>query len=96
MRVVAVFTDTPEMLEYRKQHGQAHLDFLRANQSEILVGGGLRDEEGGVYVGGLWIMEVASLARAKAIIEQDPYYVPEFRSYQLKVWGKAFDEYVII
>ncbi|WP_394209057.1 YciI family protein [Enterovibrio calviensis] len=96
MRVVAVFTDIPEMLEHRKQYGQAHLDFLRENQAEILVGGGLRDEEGSDYVGGLWIMEVDSLARAKAIIESDPYYMPAYRTYTLKVWGKAFDEPVVI
>ncbi|WP_028021957.1 YciI family protein [Enterovibrio calviensis] len=96
MRIVAVFTDTPEMLAHRKQHGQAHLDFLKANQSEILVGGGLKDEEGGAFVGGLWIMEVESFARAKAIIESDPYYVPAYRNYTLKLWGKAFDEPVVI
>ena len=72
MRVVTLFTDAPEMLVHCKHYGQAYFDFLRANQSLILLGGGLRNEEGGAYVGGLWAMEVESLERAKTIIEQDP------------------------
>lgn len=96
MRIVCIFADKPEMNEHRKIYGSDHLAYLKENQDEILIGGGLRDEPNGSYVGGMWVLEVESFQRAKELIESDPYYAPELRSYQLKVWGKAFDEPVVL
>lgn len=96
MRLVCFFEDTVEMLEHRKEFGKKHLEYLKENAAEILIGGGLRDKSEDVYVGGLWIMEVKSFERAKELVENDPYYVPEFRKYRLLVWGKAFDEPVVL
>lgn len=96
MRIVCIFTDKPEMNEHRKRYGPDHLAYLKENQDEILIGGGLRDEPNGPYLGDMWVLEVESFQRAKELIESDPYYRPELRTYQLKVWGKAFDEPVVL
>jgi uncharacterized protein YciI len=71
------------------------LAFLEANRAEIPMAGGLRDEQGGPYVGGLWILEVANKERAVALIEQDPYYVAHPRRYRLLAWGKALPQYQV-
>jgi hypothetical protein len=59
---------------------------------EIALAGGLRDEPGAPYVGGLWIMEVASKERAVQLIEGDPFFQAERRPYRLLVWGKALPD----
>lgn len=96
MRLACIFNDKPEMNEHRKKFGSEHLNYLKKHEKEILIGGGFRDLPDGLYVGGMWIMEVDSFERAKHLIENDPYFVPELRSYSLKVWGKAFDEPVVL
>jgi uncharacterized protein YciI len=95
MRWVAIFEDDLGMLEVRRTYGQAHLDYLAANESEILIGGGLRNGPGESFAGGLWVLEVASRERAVELVESDPYYVPALRKYKLFTWGKAFEEKVV-
>lgn len=92
MRWVAIFTDTPAMLAVRAQWGQAHLDYLAQHLDAIVLAGGCRHEEGGDYIGGLWVLEVPSRARAVELIEQDPYFVHGARQYTLRTWGKAFED----
>lgn len=92
MRWVAIFTDTPAMLSVRAQWGAAHLDYLARHLDEIVLAGGCRDDEGGDYIGGMWVLEVSSRARAVTLIEQDPYFVHGARSYALRTWGKAFED----
>jgi len=89
MRFVVMFEDSPAMLEVRRAREPDHLRFLEEHQAEILMAGGLREQHGGPYVGGLWVLEVESRARAVELIERDPYYAPCPRKYQLLVWGKA-------
>ncbi|MCE2970420.1 MAG: YciI family protein [Burkholderiales bacterium] len=89
MRYVVIFEDSPAMRAVREQHEPAHLAYLEANRDEIPMAGGLRGEHGGVYVGGLWVFEVASKARAVELIEADPYFVACPRAYRLLAWGKA-------
>jgi uncharacterized protein YciI len=89
MRLVAIFDDLPEMQSIRSERENQHFEYLRKHQDEILIAGGLRDDPGRPYVGGLWVLEVESKDRAIALIEDDPYYVPSCRSYRLLLWGKA-------
>ena len=89
MRFVVLFEDSPAMLEVRRAREPDHLRFLEEHHAEIPMAGGLREQHGGPYVGGLWVFEVESRARAVELIEQDPYYVAYPRKYQLLVWGKA-------
>lgn len=92
MRWVAIFEDTPAMAGVRQRLEPAHLQFLRAHADEIVLAGGLRDEPGGAYRGGLWVFEVASKQRAVQLIEADPYQRAEPRPYRLQVWGKALPD----
>lgn len=96
MRIACIFSDKPEMNNHRKLFGSDHLQYLSDHETEILIGGGLRNEPDGNYVGGMWILEVDSFERAKELVENDPYFVPELRSYELKIWGKAFDKPVVL
>jgi uncharacterized protein YciI len=96
MRWIAFFTDTPDMMEIRKERQDVHLEYLKTNASEILIAGGCREAPDAAYIGGLWILEVATKERAIALIENDPYFIPSYRTYQLLIWGKAFAEKFVV
>jgi uncharacterized protein YciI len=96
MRYVAIFEDSPEMLLIRKARSEQHIAYLKEHRNEILIGGGLREEPGGVFVGGMWIFEVESRERAVSLIENDPYFESAYRTYRLLVWGKALPEPVLL
>lgn len=96
MRYVALFEDTPAMMAVRAAREAAHLAYLREHADEIRIAGGLREDAQGRFVGGLWVLEVSGRERAVELIESDPYFVPEHRSYRLLLWGKAFDEAVTL
>ena len=84
------------MLAIRNQRQDQHMDYLRRNASEIRIAGGCREAPGGDFVGGLWVLEVASRERAVELIENDPYYMTSCRTYQLQVWGKAFADQPVL
>jgi len=89
MRWIALFDDKPGMLAVRREREPLHLAYLRAHENEILIAGGLREAPDAGFVGGLWVLEVESRERAVELVESDPYFVPEYRSYRLLTWGKA-------
>lgn len=96
MRWVAIFDDTVEMLDIRKQRGREHLAYLDQNADKILVGGGLRPAPGEPFVGGLWVLDVEDRQEAVRLIENDPYFHREYRKYRLLVWGKAFEDRPVV
>ena len=87
MRYVVIFEERAEMVDVRRDKEPAHLQFLERHRAEIPMAGGLRDEHGGPYVGGLWVFEVRDRSRAIELIESDPLACP--RKYRLLAWGKA-------
>ena len=89
MRFVVIFDDSAEMAEVRNRLEPDHLRYLEEHHTEIPMAGGLRNEHGGSYVGGLWVFEVANRARAVELIESDPYFISCPRTYRLLAWGKA-------
>jgi uncharacterized protein len=95
MRFVVIFEDSPEMAAIRRKDEHAHLAYLEAHRTEIQMAGGLRNEHGGPYVGGLWVFEVPSRERAVALIEGDPYFLAHPRNYRLLAWGKALPQYEV-
>ena len=95
MRFVVIFEDSAPMPAIRAAHERAHLAYLESHRSEIPMAGGLRNEHGGAYVGGLWVFEVESKARAVELIEGDPYFVAHPRRYRLLAWGKALPHHVV-
>lgn len=92
MRWIAIFEDTPKMLEVRKEREHLHLEYLRRHIKEIPLAGGCRPAPGEPPVGGLWVLEVESKERAVELIENDPYFTAHGRKYRLLTWGKAFPE----
>lgn len=96
MRFAVFFTDPPSMNAVREQHGQAHLQFLQEHADEILIAGGLRDEPGGTFTGGLWVVEASGVERVHALLALDPYFQNGERQYQIKVWGKAFADKAVV
>ena len=96
MRIIAYFEDKPDMMAHRAKYEPDHLSYLKKNQEEIPIAGGLRPEPGGKFVGGLWVMEVESFERAEELVKSDPYYALELRDYKLLVWGKAHEGDVIL
>lgn len=96
MRWVAIFEDTEQMQQVRKTYEPAHFEYLAANESEIVLAGGLRNAPAGSFVGGLWVLEVPSRERAVELVERDPYFVHGVRSYRLHIWGKAFPERQVV
>ncbi len=95
MRLVVIFDDEAPMAAVRARLEPAHLAFLEVHRGEIRQAGGLRNEPGGAYVGGLWVFEVASRQRAIELIEADPYYQAHPRPYRLLLWGKALPQYEV-
>ena len=81
------------MVPVREVAEPAHLAFLDAHRDEIPMAGGLRNEHGGPYVGGLWVFEVDSRERAVSLIESDPYFLANPRQYRLLAWGKALPDH---
>jgi uncharacterized protein len=93
MRFVAIFHDAPGMVHARNAKGLArHLAYLRKNVAEILIAGGLREAPEREIVGGLWVMEVKTRARAVELVENDPYFASGCRTYRLLAWAKALED----
>jgi uncharacterized protein len=95
MRLVAIFEDNPAMVDIRQRLEPAHLAFLETHRAEIPMAGGLRNELGGSYVGGMWMFDVVSRERAIELIEIDPYWLACPRAYRLLVWGKALPQFMV-
>lgn len=91
-RWVCIFKDAPQMLVVRGERRALHLEYLKANEGRILIAGGLCEEEGEPPGGGLWVMEAPDRAAATRLVENDPYFVPQYRSYRLFVWNKALKD----
>lgn len=92
MRWVVLFEDAPQMMEHRKENKQQHVDYVRENKTEIMIGGGFKENQEGIFVGGMWILDVASRERAIELVENDPYFNNKYRNYRLLLWGKVLED----
>lgn len=72
--VVVICRDGPQGPQARAAATQAHLAYIDTVIGEINVAGPLYDEAGLNMIGSLYSLRTQSLARAKEIIENDPYY----------------------
>jgi hypothetical protein len=72
--VVVVCRDGPQGPQARAAATQAHLAYIDTVIGEINLAGPLYDEAGLKMVGSLYSLRTQSLARAREIIENDPYY----------------------
>ena len=92
-RWAVIFKDTAEMLSIRarKDLRDAHVAFAKAHP-ELLIGGGLKPEADQPFCGALWIVEAATKSDVETLILKDPFYVPDYRSYEIFTWGKLLED----
>ncbi len=90
-RWVCLFDDAPEMLEVRAARRISHHTFLSKNADKILQAGALCPVSNDPPTGALWVLDVSSREEAVGLIESDPYYQPQHRSYRLFEWKWALN-----
>jgi len=91
-RWIAIFEDSQgsESRRLREEHAHEHFAYFAEHRDTIVLAGGLRQNPGDWYCGGLWIIEVESRDEAVRLCENDPFFKCGLRnSYRLYVWGKA-------
>jgi uncharacterized protein len=71
---MVVCRDGPHGEELRAAHAREHLAYVETVLGELNVAGPLYDEGGIKPVGSIFCVGTKSLARARQIIENDPYY----------------------
>jgi uncharacterized protein len=86
-----VCADYPERIPERTEHMAAHLAFLAKNSSRVVAAGALRPSVEGTPSGGIWILNVESMAAAEALYKDDPFWLAGLRkSVIVSHWAKAF------
>lgn len=92
-RWAVIFKDQPEMLEIRSDNTKrnAHVAYAKAHP-ELLIGGGLKPDVEQEFCGALWIVEATSRIEVEQLIHKDPFYVKEFRDYEIFTWGKILED----
>ena len=93
MRWVVIFQDTPEMLNIRarKDLRDAHVAYAKEHP-ELLIGGGLKPDPEKPFCGALWVVELDTREQVENLVIHDPFFVPEFRSYEIFTWGKLLED----
>jgi hypothetical protein len=71
---MVVCRDGPNGEALRTAHTREHLAYVETVIGELNVAGPLYDEAGARPVGSIFCVATKSLARAREIIENDPYY----------------------
>ena len=85
---IVIFQDGREMLARREQHFSAHVAYL-TSQPEIFVdGASLSEDEDSPPSGGIWIVQARNRTDIVRLIEGDPMYHPEHRTYQIFATNK--------
>ncbi len=91
MIYVLFFEDNDNHADMRTKYMAEHLTFLSQNASNILAAGPLKDTDKGSSAGGLWLVDADTLAEAKALIEQDPFWPTGLRkSVRVLEWTRVF------
>ncbi len=71
---VVVCRDGPDGKAARAAQTQAHLRYIETVLGDLNLAGPLFDDDGRETVGSLYVLHTRSLARAREIIENDPFY----------------------
>ena len=89
-RWIAIFEDDASAGAVRTKYRDAHFEYLARHAAKIRVAGGLQDNPGDNWVGGLWVFEVDSREEAARLCEDDPFYKHGLRkNYRVMSWGRA-------
>lgn len=95
-RWVVIFKDSQEMLEVRadRKRRDAHVRYAKEHP-ELLIGGGLKPETDEPFCGALWVVEADQRDQVIELIENDPFYFPEYRRFEIFAWGKILEDQVV-
>lgn len=92
-RWAVIFEDTPDMMDIRADPARrdAHVAYARAHP-KLLIGGGLRPGPEAAFCGALWIVEAGTRDEVVRLIENDPFYEPRHRRFEIFTWGKIVED----
>ena len=91
MKYVVLFEDDDEFAHKRQQHMAEHLQFLADNSGRIDAAGPLKDTVTAESAGGIWIVDASDAARARELVEADPFYPTGLRkSIRILEWTRVF------
>jgi hypothetical protein len=76
--VSVVCHDGPEAGPKRRAAAQAHLAYVESILDRVLMAGPLYSEDGAAMVGSIYIFKTTSLAEARQLLEDDPYFKAAF------------------
>ncbi|MGQ0675185.1 MAG: YciI family protein [Rhodospirillales bacterium] len=89
MQFVVMFEDDPAKAGERAKHMARHLAFLEKHR--VQAAGPLIDPANGAGAGGMWLVEAASAADARALVEADPFWPTGLRkSVRILQWKQVF------
>lgn len=96
-RWVVIFKDTPEMLRIRERKDlrDAHVAYAK-DHPELLIGGGLKAGTNEPFCGALWVVESATKEQVVQLVENDPFYVSDYRSFDIFTWGKLLEDRSVV
>lgn len=72
MHFILYCKDKPGALELRLANRQAHLDYVK-NSTSVRIGGPILGDDGDSMAGSVLVLELDTLAQAKAWSDADPY-----------------------
>jgi uncharacterized protein len=85
-----IYADHPERIKEREEHMDAHIAFLAAQGNRIVASGALRESEGGLPQGGMWIVSAQNKDDVNALYQEDPFWRAGLRkSVRVSHWAKA-------
>lgn len=88
MLFAVICTDKPGHLDVRKANRDAHVAYLKSNDT-VQQAGPFLDANGEMY-GSLVVLDVADIAAAKAWAAQDPYAKAElFSDVRIEPWNRV-------
>lgn len=91
MIYAVLFEDNESRADMRRKHMSEHLAFLERNAGSISAAGPLKDADGDVPAGGLWLVEAESPQAVHGLIESDPFWPTGLRkSVRVLQWTQVF------
>lgn len=88
MLVVLICRDRPDALALRKATRPRHLAFIAAEAARVKLAGPMFAEDGETPVGSLIVIEVDTLAEARAWADRDPYALEGvFADVEIRPWA---------
>jgi len=81
--------DKPDHLNTRLEHRQAHLEFLKNFEAQLIMAGPFLDADDNM-IGSMLVMDFASGDEAQAFCDADPYgQAGLFESVRIRPWRKV-------